>query len=159
MRGSLLILFPAILVNLGWQHPGAWLNALLLCLLLGQELRIPDEDSLQPDAPHPAKKFVRGGLRGLYLINAGLLWCHDLMPVALAAVVRTQGKMKLRALGVSLECLIEVPKRWVQPVEAYQRIPCDDQARRIEEEEAHLLEVEREGTERLGDGDEGARLE
>ena len=77
-----LIVYPLFLAYLG-QTPGEWGNAAVFLWLLARELRLPREHA--PDQPHPAGKVVRGGLRCLYLLDAGLLWYFDL-PWAAAGV-------------------------------------------------------------------------
>jgi heme O synthase-like polyprenyltransferase len=66
-----LFLVPLLLVALRPQSPWNWLNA----AALGMVLLAPLWRGLRGPTPvHPATLFVRSGLGGIFLVDAGLLW-------------------------------------------------------------------------------------
>ena len=80
----LLLAAPAALAAWGWRHPGAWLNALVLALIIARALRLPGPGTVPAGGPHPAEGAVRAGLSGIFFVNAGILWSRNLAGPALA---------------------------------------------------------------------------
>jgi hypothetical protein len=81
---AVLQLFPLGLVLWNPAVSGAWINSILFSVLLAAAWnRLPERVSPPAGSPHPAEQVVRQALSGLYFVDAGVLWAHDLTLPAL----------------------------------------------------------------------------
>jgi 4-hydroxybenzoate polyprenyltransferase len=78
-----VLLCPALLAVFGGLHIDSVANAVVLTWILVRGISGPVPAGMAPDL-HPAERFVRAGLSGIFLIDAGLLLANGLHKVALA---------------------------------------------------------------------------
>jgi len=114
-----LLIVPVVLVTPAWPGPWAIANSVVLAALILRALfRAAREAAAQASGapsgagppgrrPHPAGQFVRSGLRGLFLVDAGVLLARDPREVW-GPVVVLYGLMILAWLW---------PRHWLQSFE------------------------------------------